>query len=174
MQNIRFLKQTKLSNCGPVAILNAIKYFGIPTSKDDLKYIEFLAKTNKDGSSDKDLLKALKSIKLWKVKEKVASLKSLCGLSSGKIYILGYNVIEKNRNKEFISGHFVLLVKKTNTFYYAVNHINNKDFNKVNKTTKSIYIKTMARISASTIKDLMKPLKYKGERIKSVLWELSL
>lgn len=171
---VRLIKQTTLSNCGPTALLNALRLTGINSSVSDYPFFYSLAKTDVDGTSDDNLIKAFKVFKHWTIKSTVPSIFSIKkSLSQGNLVLVGYPAIEiKGRRKE-ISGHYILLSDYRDNKFLSINHISPKDFNLVSKSSKHL-IKTQFWTPEKEISSLLKPVYLGREKERPLSWSISL
>jgi hypothetical protein len=124
----RYLKQWDYISCGPVAIINAMKWRGMKVSRrSHFKKLKRKCKCNhRDGGTYKhDLTRALRNY-LSNVKCKVQeSINTLDRhLDSGGAVIIAYDYI---RNDDVREGHYVFCIGKTKHYYTLVNDVCTKN-----------------------------------------------
>jgi hypothetical protein len=119
---IRFISQDKPYNCGPVAIFNALRFFGVRVDRQYLNKIEKICNCDRYGTTGAELEKALKYFK--KIIKfqcfKHPNLKFVDNqLKLGNAIILNY--IWFIPEQRCGSGHFALICRKTKTGYIMAN-----------------------------------------------------
>lgn len=120
---VRYKKQTDTFRCGPIAILNALKWAGI---KPDLKKLErqTKCKSPSSGTSCQNLQSAIFSYKEIRVrvshKVRIDDVRS--HLFSGKSIVYFFRYHNKKDNGRY--GHFFFIdgISKTGKSLYVVNY----------------------------------------------------
>jgi hypothetical protein len=172
---VKFNKQTTLSNCGPTALLNCLKWAGKNYSIKDYKKIYKLTKTDKDGTTDNDLKNSFKSFPFWKLtnlKPNLSNVKK--SLKQGQVLVLGYPEFEYKNENINVNGHYILIIEQRNNKFLVVNHVHPKFFHKVNKNTKANLMKTTTWISKKQLQYLFLPLVHEEQKDVPVLWAIKL
>ena len=130
----RFIKQRDLFRCGPVAVLNSLKFFGKKVTYKDLPRISKICKSTRTGTSSFNLDTALR-----KLGKNYFSVRKLQGwsfdtideaLRNNKLVVVNYDwedrKIEGTVTIIRIQGHFTILVRDKFYNYYAVNNVRGK------------------------------------------------
>jgi hypothetical protein len=154
---IRYLKQPDLSGCGPIAIMNALKWANIKVTLRQYLNFRKLCLTDRDGSGTDEIKITIAKQKRIKSKfVKSVTLKQInTALDSGQSIILGYCSKSKTNSKKNGSsweGHFIFIANKTAKTYTIVNHAPDKHFHSICKENRAKYIKTKAIVPQKVIK----------------------
>ena len=150
----RYSKQYNYFSCGPIALLNALKWAGCNYSlKNDLKRIKKLCKLDNDGVLVSDFHSALKkeskNILKYKRYIKFSINNMISHLNNGGSIILNYRFVFEDYGEEI--RHFTLITSIRRNKFIAINNniVNNK-------------IKTTGTISYDKMKEMIKSYrKYK-------------
>lgn len=124
MKNIRYIKQRDDTSCGPVAIINVLKWLGCKVTYKYLDMARFLCKwydgsTGESGTTDRGLRHALNILKIHAIHKSSKSLKILDRhIEKGGIAIVEYVIPGCSIEKGW---HFALCVGKENDSYIIVN-----------------------------------------------------
>ena len=134
---IRYIKQKDNTSCGPVALMNVLKWLGHKVSYDWIHIARHICKwedrhsDSGGGTSDLDLEKALKYFDIKKKRKIQPCLNDIDKhIDSGGIVLLSYfnpySMPEFKKN----SGHFALCIGRTSRTYMMVNDRTNKTKNR--------------------------------------------
>jgi hypothetical protein len=147
---LRYTKQFNESSCGPVALLNAIKWAGyVATNKSHLRYYKNLCKYN-EGTYSKDLHRALKTVPELKIVKRSRSL-TLCKLD--KQLDIG-NAVILTEHVNWEPGHYVFVSKRTSCFYTVINYYSGK----------TDTFKTIKRVSRTKMSKLLSQKSMHGDK----------
>jgi len=146
----RYIRQKDFTSCGPVALINILKWFGCNVSYKD--YIEIARglcdhiSGSDGGTEDKGMARALKAHKISFKKIKNPTLVQLDKhLDSGGIILLDYAVpcMSKLSPIPFEVGdwHFTLCIGRTNKTYIMVNDATKNTVGKRSRQTIQIMLK---------------------------------
>lgn len=104
---IRYVKQRDSYSCGPVAIINILKWLGVEkVTYKLLPFAQIICNCSTDGTHDIDIEKAMKYLEITKKRKISPSIKEVDKhLISGGIILISYVTI-------FDDGHFSLCVGK--------------------------------------------------------------
>lgn len=149
---IRYVKQNDESSCGPVALINTLKWLGLEVSyKSFIHIARHLCKwedarcRDGGGTEDENLQKALD---YFNINYKVATQPSLKRLNnhldSGGAAIIGYFNIYSVPGFKMKSGHFTLCISRTSRTYTMVNDRPNNTITKRYKDTMRAILKSQA------------------------------
>lgn len=127
---MRFLKQKDRFRCGPVALVNALKWSGKKSTSKDLIKISHLLKTKpKTGTYIHNIEKVVDKFFKNSMLE-APCLRTLDNhLAANGAILFSYAHPEKRK------GHIFLIIKNTDKTYLAVNFSNKKTISIVCKTT---------------------------------------
>ena len=127
---MRYIRQPDEISCGPTAILNALKWGGMPVTHDDLPKIQFACKTvnaydpfdtENAGTYDHDFDRTLRyaGAPLFDVKRKNSfSFKSVKEhLLSGGAVCIGYYWVENGKE----GAHFAFIEKIEKGYWVTIN-----------------------------------------------------
>lgn len=125
---VRFVKQRDRFRCGPVAILNALKFFG---KKCDYSYLKRISNSchcwGKDGTKSGKFDKALRRLgkRFFRVRRTYnCSFDKIDGaLRKNKLVIVNYTWIDERKTPH---GHYTVLVRDESYNYYAINNYRGK------------------------------------------------
>lgn len=131
---MRFLKQKDQFSCGPLALVNALKWCGRKSSLKELKTT--LQTTRTQGTSHRVLSSTIcKVFNTHKISSPTTeSIEN--HLSTYGSLLLQY---EWTKSKK---GHIVLIIGQTNHYYYVVNYLFSKTVSRVSKSTIELMIKS--------------------------------
>lgn len=139
----RYVKQKDDSSCGPIAVINTLKWLGFNISYRWLDDVRDICKWTRDGTSDLDLEKALKYFKVKKKRRIQPSLEDIDKhIDSGGAVILSYFNVYSMPGFKKDSGHFALCIGRTSRTYMMVN-------DRTNRTKNKRYRDTMKAILAN-------------------------
>lgn len=117
---IRYCKQQDNFSCGPVAIINAMKWRGMKASMDThLGVLKKLCGTDKNGTYPDDMGRVLKKF-VPGVEHIEAPPINLVDkyLDLGKAFIISYAYVKSGGEEE---GHFAMCIGRTKNHYIMVN-----------------------------------------------------
>ena len=125
---VRFVKQRDRFRCGPVAILNALKFFGKKCTYSDLKKISVSCHCwGPGGTKESRLDEALRRLgkKYFRVRRtyNYSFDKIDEALRKNKLVIVDYVCVDENKK---LRGHYSVLVRDKFYNYYAVNNYKGK------------------------------------------------
>lgn len=116
----RYVKQQTKYSCGPVAILNALKKLGYKRTYDYVKQLKKYCKTDRNGTKDENISKALKRFRSLEFKcvNKINTQKLNKYMNDGYIAII---LMSKWWEKEPERHYFTIIEKREfNTSFYRV------------------------------------------------------
>lgn len=139
----RYVKQKDNFNCGPVAVINTLKWLGFNISYDWLSDVRDACQCTRNGTSDLDFEKALKYFKIKKKRRIQPSQKDIDKHidSGGAVLISYFNTYSMPGFKKG-AGHFALCISRTSRTYMMVN-------DRTNRTKNRRYRNTMKAILAN-------------------------
>lgn len=116
---MKYVKQPDGYSCGPVAIINVLKWLGRPATLADLPKIQRRCRTDKSGTHDTyltlGLVKSIKGYGTWEgAGPNIRVLRN--HLKAGGVAIIGY--FYHIRGKEH--GHYVVCIKYTKSGNYVL------------------------------------------------------
>lgn len=121
---IRYLNQRDGYSCGPIAIINVLKWLGHRATEDQLPYFRNLCSTSiKDGTSAEDISSALDwydNFIQYDFMPTVTLGRIVAQLKRG-IILLHYWI---NTDKEQDNGHYILIIGTTKKGFLVVNEFN--------------------------------------------------
>jgi hypothetical protein len=138
----RYVKQYDGTSCGPIALINTLKWLGYSVSYDFLNIAKHLCRWKgiRGGTSDLDLEKALDYFRVEKKRVVKPSIEELDKhLDSGGAAIISYFNIYSMPGFKKNAGHFTLCIGRTDKTYLMVN-------DRTNRTTNRRHRKTMKAI----------------------------
>lgn len=114
----RYAKQREATTCGPMAVLNAAKWAGLPvTVKKDINKCKELCKWNQyEGAGPWSIEKALKAMVIFEVKEIIDTPKLReidREVDKGRAVVIKYC--------HGCGGHYMLCIGRTKRYYKMVN-----------------------------------------------------
>jgi len=124
MKNIRYIKQRDETSCGPIAIINILKWLGCNITYKYLDTARTLCgwesgNTAASGTTDRGLRFALNTLKIYAIHRNSPNLKLLDNhLNKGGAAIVEYIIPRCSIEKGW---HFALCVGKENSSYIIVN-----------------------------------------------------
>jgi hypothetical protein len=138
----RYVKQTDEFRCGPVAVINAVKWAGGNLTKKDLPRLTKMCEcTFSNGTKVRNLQKALKRYeKFFRITMLFDPPKARLDkhLLQGHAAIMDYTDFW---DKEAFLGHYILIVEKKDNYYticndrkYLLNHTNLVALQKIDQT----------------------------------------
>ena len=114
---IKWIKQRDEYSCGPVAIINILKWLGVNATYKWLPAVQNLCRCDIDGTSTADIESALKRLCIKYKKRMSPSLKKIDDhLNRNGIALVEYYYAQDE-------GHFALCIKKTKKQYTLVNDV---------------------------------------------------
>lgn len=139
---VRYVKQKDNTSCGPIALINTLKWLGYSVSYDFLHIARYMCKCesnrSKDGggTTDMNFERALKSFGIKKKRKIQPTIKELDKhIDSGGIAIISYfNTYPMCKFKKD-AGHFALCISRTSRTYMMVNDKDNKTKNRRYRNT---------------------------------------
>lgn len=157
---VKYLKQQDYVSCGPVAIINAMKWKGIRATREShLKKIKKECRCDRYGTYPEDMAKVLKKYIPSAEHIYEPSIRLLDNiLDLGLAAIIGYSYL---RNDKVEEAHYVFCIGRTEKYYKLVNDVNLK--------TGDLLPKTISKKSKS---NMFKMLSYKWDKYDegSELW----
>jgi len=139
---VRYVKQKDDTSCGPIALINTLKWLGYKVSYDFIHVARYLCKwdgkNSEDGAgtTDKNLDSALKYFKIKKKRKVQPKLKEIDDhLDSGGAVIISYYNTYSMPGFKIDLGHYALCIGRTSQTYMMVNDICKKAKNKRYKDT---------------------------------------
>ncbi|MFA5024169.1 MAG: C39 family peptidase [Patescibacteria group bacterium] len=136
MAKIRYIRQRDEYSCGPVAIVNALKFIGINATHDSVCYVSMLCNCCREtGTEPEDIERAFKALEV-KFKRKIfPTLKEIDDhIDNGGALLLDYFWSPED-------GHYTLCIGRTPKYYVFVNDEDDK---------------TIARRKRNTLRNTMK------------------
>jgi len=142
---VRYVKQKDYTSCGPVALINIMKWLGCNTTYDnfiDTARILCCHEPGVDGGTHIwDMEKALKKLGIKKKRKKNPTLEDIDKhLDSGGIVLLEYYAPYKNQLLDIGDGHFCLCIGRTKKMYILVNDGTKKTVGKRSKMSMKIVL----------------------------------
>jgi hypothetical protein len=116
----RWIRQRTGSSCGPVAILNLLKWLGEPVSYEkNFRYYKKKCDCNRYGTALQDFVAVLYGLNGIKITPRsVPNLGVIDeALSHGKAVVMKCAYIEKDE----LIGHYFLITERTEKSFYCVN-----------------------------------------------------
>ncbi|MFA5024119.1 MAG: C39 family peptidase [Patescibacteria group bacterium] len=127
---IRYVKQRDEYSCGPIAILNAMKWLGKPVTYKDLARLkDICCCRSPNGTWPKVISVVLKILKikyLYKAKPSIKEIDKHLD-DGGSILLVHYYNITR--------GHYVLCIGKTEKYYTLINDGMNNTITRCHKNT---------------------------------------
>jgi len=121
----RYLKQRNDFSCGPTTIINAMRWLGIKTSRNDLRLITKECKTSKDGTWPEDFERVLeKYIPRNMYIDDLSFMYLNHYLAFNRAVILSYSYTPDDGIED---GHYTLCIGNKNEKYIMVNDICTRD-----------------------------------------------
>lgn len=123
-----YIRQKDAYNCGPVAIINALKWLGYKAGHDDTKRVSDSCNTTTSGTNSAlltfGLFKEVADIaSITKAKPSISQLDK--HLASGGVAVIGYHFTIGKKS----AGHYVLCTKKSKKDYYTlINEASHRSF----------------------------------------------
>lgn len=123
LYGVRFLRQKDQYSCGPVAVINALKWAGLPlTYKSDFKEIKTRCKTTADwGTTPHNISKVLSQYDelSFEIKQLITLKDIEEHLLSGGAVILEYWF----KDETLYDGHYVFIYEREGNDFVVVNHM---------------------------------------------------
>lgn len=121
MNNIRWIAQRNKYSCGPIAILNVMKWAGLQVNyKKDYKFLSQKCRCTKDGTHQYSFQKCLDNIKNTSVLQKnlptIASIEE--SIESKSIVVMKSSYLLRPKKVE---GHFFIISEMTDDQFFCVN-----------------------------------------------------
>lgn len=135
-KKIKYIKQRDVSSCGPVAIINILKWLGYNVTYKFIHIARWACKWQDarecegGGSTARDIEKALKYFSINKKRKICPTLKEIDEhIDSGGIVLLFYCLLNKKiasmlpllPKNIFINSHFSLCIGRTKKTYIMIN-----------------------------------------------------
>lgn len=121
----RYVKQNDDYSCGPIAIINALKWIGRKASYGSLKRIQKACHCDEDGSSEWNLLRCLRKMGIdVRILHNPRAMDLDLLLEQGKSMIVSYYFKNNgywNGHKGYLDGHYVFVSRKTKRRYVVHN-----------------------------------------------------
>lgn len=121
-QKIRYLKQRDQFRCGPIAIINVLKWAGLPATYKTIDLFSIIMRTNENkGTKRLEITKALKlfdPVIKFKHKNKPTSDDIRNHLDSNRIALVLIRWIDEK--------------KKAHGHYFVIDRVSNNNFNCIN------------------------------------------
>ena len=128
---VRYVKQKDNSSCGPIALINTLKWLGFKTSCDFLLTARNLCKWDEDGTTDLNLERALKYFNIKKKRKVQPSLDDIDKhIDSGGAVLISYFNIYSMSGFKKDAGHFALCIGRTSRTYMMINDRTNRTKNR--------------------------------------------
>ncbi len=130
----RFIKQKDGFRCGPVAIINALKWHGEPATYKDIKVVSKILKCKRSGTHTDNVDRVVK--KLFNVSRDKPLLKDLNSHldNEGAILI-------QFRWPNTKTSHYTLITKRKGQCYHFINLYNDQTHSVIKKSTFKKFIK---------------------------------
>jgi predicted double-glycine peptidase len=129
MAQIRYIRQRDTYSCGPIAIINTLKWLG----HENITYkllpaIRMMCKCEYEfGTHDLDLERTLKALGIKKKRKVVPTIKEIDKhLDNDGIIILQYSITP-------FDGHYVLCIRRTAKSYFLVNDSNDRTISRMSR-----------------------------------------
>ena len=127
---IRYIKQRNKHTCGPIAVINILKWLGCKTTYKDFPLIKAMCKCNREGTYSSNVDKTIDNFKIKKKIKRFPHIKDVdTHLKLGGIILFEHKSIFED------ISHLALCVGKDNRYYYLVNEYINKTISKVARKT---------------------------------------
>lgn len=126
---MRFIRQTDKFRCGPVAIINALKYYSLPYTRKDIKILSKRLNTRpKRGTTFSSLDKFI-SKKFNHDRYEAPSIATLHShiINKGPVLLVCSNIKQTHR-------HISLIIKSSSRYFYIVNFYKGETVSKVSKS----------------------------------------
>lgn len=126
---VRYVKQRDETSCGPVAIINVLKWMGYKVSYDFIHTARYLCNwedtwSADPGATDLDVERALKKLDIKKKRRIKPTLKEIDKhIDSGGIILLGYYNVYSLPGFKLHEGHYSLCIGRTKKTYIMVNDL---------------------------------------------------
>ena len=135
---IRYLRQRDNYNCGPVAIINALKFFGERATQKDISRIAKIVNCKSPhGTSPKNMNKGINKIFKCEKMEDPTMRDIDQILLNGNPVILNY-LIQENGERW---GHYIFIPRRETDGFIIINENKNRTVDLVNRTTISKWLK---------------------------------
>lgn len=130
IKKVKYLRQKDSSSCGPIAVINAMKWLGYNVTSDFIPFCKWLClckdsiKTS-GGTRQEDLHNAIKFLELKNtlIKHSGKNIKKINDhLDANGSVLLIYSFYEgKERDPDSKNVHAALIIKKSKRYYTIVN-----------------------------------------------------
>ena len=173
---IRYIKQPNLSGCGPIALMNALKWANVEVHLSQFHVFKKACGANGDGCDDIGMSRGLSRQKYIKAKfiKNVTLAQINKALKSGKSVIFGYCRESKDgAEKGGWEGHYVFIARKTKKRHEIINHAPDRVFDRVSKETRAKFIKTKALVSENFVKNHIQRHWERGDEGSLDCWIIS-
>jgi len=133
---VRWVRQRDLYRCGPIAVLNILKWMGGPWTHKMLPAVQILCKCDADvGTSRQNIERAMKALGIIKKRRVFPKLKEIDKhLDNGGVILLEYFW-------DKFYGHYALCIGRTEKHYLIVNDSYEKTVTKWKRNELRIIIK---------------------------------